>query len=453
GLKEWRFGNYNRQEETEVNIRQCIWGAFALCVVPTVVCAQNISGKVVDADNNGIVGVIVRLRDKDTKDILRKATTIAGGEYSIPIPSGTAARVYHLFAAKAGYKPVTRPVSVPADTPNIGGQEIHLEKVDSVEFTRTIVGFEQAGATGAESEQHFFFDLHIEVPLGSRDKPDDSLGPRWRNWGTIRVTTVPQEINSGVADFVTEFPTEVGKVKVSEIADAAEVLAGLEFRLLESNKKARDTGKQDIVSLSLLGGLGLTTPFSLRTATARNVFEATDEARQRFNLSPDKKFIAFVPQERDRFFRQYYAGLRLKTRYFEDGQDTGRNPAMLDLLWGFNEAITGGRLHGSILRIEGFYALPILDNTVYLFGTAMVKPVRAQFADPLVLKRAAGQAVPDPTVGIVSVPAPDRDYYRIGVGVDLSTLIGKWKGSREQAKVAKQTEKLSKEADEANKKK
>ncbi len=34
-----------------------------------------------------------------------------------------------------------------------------------------------------------------------------------------------------------------------------------------------------------------------------------------------KKFVAFASQDRDKFFRQYYAGIRLKTFYYDRDTD------------------------------------------------------------------------------------------------------------------------------------
>ena len=74
---------------------------------------------------------------------------------------------------------------------------------------------------------------------------------------------------------------------------------------------------------------------------------------------------------------------------------------IVDVTVGQNEAITGGRLRGTVLRVDSFYALPVTGgNFLYLFGTAMVR------ASP----RAPGIA------GGV-------DSYRIGVGVDVIQML------------------------------
>ena len=42
---------------------------------------------------------------------------------------------------------------------------------------------------------------------------------------------------------------------------------------------------------------------------------------------------------------------------------------------GFNESVTGGRIHGGVMRLEGFVPIPYAKMTwVYLFGTGLFKP-------------------------------------------------------------------------------
>src|SRR5438445_12733778 len=90
------------------------------------------------------------------------------------------------------------------------------------ELSRTIVGFEQAGASAASSAQRFFFNEYISVPfpvkqtlvksdcvplkqksdcVPLKQKSDCDFGPRVRLWGDVRITTVPQQITSSIGPF------------------------------------------------------------------------------------------------------------------------------------------------------------------------------------------------------------------------------------------------------------
>jgi hypothetical protein len=268
------------------------------------------------------------------------------------------------------------------------------------------------------------------------------------------VSSVPLQNSAGnvtVSNFLSGgFGQQVGNLKVNEVVQAAEFLGGIEARVGGIRRPlpsfAADNKEQ--FSFSLFVAAGATTP--LTPLDSRQVFVATPEAIQALSLPSGTQFIAYVNPDRDRFFRQYYAGIRFKTHYLQncdenddiDVQDgdyhcmnyygsterlrpENRFPAMLDIGFGFNEAVTGGRLHGGVLRMDGFFPLPWdKAQSVYLFGTALMKPRRANITTPLILASAPDTtAVPGPNVAIVPIPQADRDYYRIGVGVDLVGFI------------------------------
>ena|SRR5205809_4920091 len=79
--------------------------------------------------------------------------------------------------------------------------------------------------------------------------------------------------------------------------------------------------------------------------------------------APACQYIAFIPPNRDRFFRQYFTGLRFKSFYRQNENGAkdkhGESfPGTLDVTAGQSELVTGGILRGLILKIEGFYPLP-----------------------------------------------------------------------------------------------
>ena len=305
------------------------------------------------------------------------------------------------------------------------------------EFTRTIVGFEQAGASASNSAQRFFFDLCVSIPFPVKQKIDSDFGPRWRSWGDVRITSVPQQIQSSVGAFAAAFPQQIADLKINEVARAAEFLAGAEVRIAQVRTAfpslAGDTKQK--FSLHLVFSGGVTTPLTPKdTLGVFSIAPGTLASEQRTRLETlypqvaGKTEVAFVTADRDRFFRQYYGGLRLKTHYFDNTaipQPLARFPAMLDIAYGQNEAVTGGRFHGGVIRLEGFFPLPFEKaRFFYLFGTAMLEPSRPGIIEPLLLQP------PDPTirvpsaqVAMVTVSQVNRDYYRLGVGVDLSELV------------------------------
>ena len=372
--------------------------------------------------------VIVSLYEGTDKFIALKKVAINGTyEFNgLEKPTGTGTQKY-LILAKYNALKDSAEVEIKSDSPNEITADLNLQRPSIVEFSRAIVGFEQSGASSAESKQKYFFDLHIEIPFHRKSTYDSDLGARFRLWSTTRISSVPQQIQSAVGDFIVKFPQEAAKVKVNEVAQAAEVLGGIEMRLAPWGVRyATPRGNHDMLSMSIIAGGGAITPFNPRDSL--EVFEVSDEARSKLQLAADKKFVAFVLPDRDRFFRQYFAGLSFKTRYFKNGLDTGRYAAQFDITYGINEAVTGGRQSGGVFRLEGFYALPVRQRFISLFGTVLFRPVRASIGDPLILSPApAGTKVPASDVVIIPVKQLNRDYYRIGAGLDLVGLIDLFK--------------------------
>jgi hypothetical protein len=139
------------------------------------------------------------------------------------------------------------------------------------QFLRTIVGFEQSGVSAAASKQDFFFDLLYDRPLGFQI--DTDLGPALRSWGNLRISSVPQQINSGVAQFAADFAQKVGEVKVNQVAQSFEFLGGIQYRLFAPGTDPKDEkdekyfGGPDAtirhrVSINAILGGGLITPLS-----------------------------------------------------------------------------------------------------------------------------------------------------------------------------------------------
>jgi hypothetical protein len=337
------------------------------------------------------------------------------------------------------------------------------------ETLRAIVGFEQSGASSASSVQRFFGDLYVSAPfpwkknVPAAGSAGSFFGPRVRVFADGRITTVPQQITSGISDFAAAFPQKVGAIQVNEIAQATEFLGGTEIRLLGMDTAMRgfDGSTYQRFSLNVIFEAGATTPLTPRASL--EVFDigpttlAPADRTRLQNMYPQTvgaAYAAFTSQDRDRFFRQYYGGFRFKTYYFDKkttgcpsgavscaGDPLARFPSVLDILYGGNEAATGGRFRGSVLRIDAFQSIPVggWAGVVYVYGTFMLRPTRTTISDPLLLQPATLCSGPNTPTGCVPVPASNvamiftpqfnRDYYRIGVGVELMSLMSQIKNS------------------------
>jgi Putative Ig domain len=296
---------------------------------------------------------------------------------------------------------------------------------------RTIVGFEQAGVSGGQSKQDFFLDLLYDRPLGFRVDPD--LGPALRSWGDLRISSVPQQINTDVAEFATSFAQQVGQLKVNEVAQSFEFLGGIQYRLYASprqpNDYAGDDGEPDHrqrMSVNLILGGGVVTPLSPQQSV--RVFAVPSNQPDFFTLYPQaagKQFVAFTLADRHNFYRQAYAGLRLMTHFLGDTKEI-RFPETFDLSYGFNEAVTGGTIRGGVFRLEAFVPIPYAKASwLYLFGTGLFKPGgHATISNPFFLDPAPTGTLPtDPNAVVITTAQASRDYYRVGMGIDFITLV------------------------------
>lgn len=378
--------------------------------------------------NNAKVEVI---KNSD-KSVVASTYTDADGKYTVLVPAEVGNYTITVTIENfKSYKSFTIDATqkAAAASTTITGQNLQLLVRPLGEYSRAIVGLEQAGASSAKSTQRFFFDLTLSAPW-FRGSVHPYFGRKGRIWGTIRVTSIPQQITSPVGTFATGFAQQVSNVKVNEVAQAIEVLAGGEYRL--TNRMftfgSFDGKTANKFTLAIIGGVGAITPINPRDTL--EIFKVFPGAPGLPPIPTGKELIAFVSPDRDRFFRQFYVGFRMQGYYFDYKNPDiplQRFPASLDVTFGQNEAVTGGRLRGGVIRLEGFYPLPYEDlKFINLFGTAIIKPTRTKITEPLILEPApAGTVVPAENVFLLTVPQINRDYYRIGVGIDFIQLVKK----------------------------
>lgn len=299
-------------------------------------------------------------------------------------------------------------------------------------FTRAIFGLEQAAAASADPEQKLFLEFNLTAPITKKDKAINA--PLWL-WLNPRITSLPQQISGSVAEFATaaNFVSPFTSAKVNEIVQGFSFLGGIEVPIPGAMTSSIPSGFGEDTKarfgLSFVLGAGMATPFS--TQKTIQVFKVNSTVTDAFPGATGKDFIAFVSGDRNRFFREYYAGLRLKTYYVtKDDEEELRAifPGVIDLTFGQNESVTGGSLHGGIVRIDGIYPLPFIRGkyagAIYAFGSAFMKLSRPKITSPIILQPADDTVnVPGGNVFIQQVPPRDTDHYRLGVGVDLIRLL------------------------------
>jgi hypothetical protein len=241
-------------------------------------------------------------------------------------------------------------------------------------------------------------------------------------WGDVRLTSTPQQVAAFVSS-ATNTATAVTGSKLNEFVSSFDFKFGPELQLNPTAKTTR---------FALIAGFGATSPLTTPSQSTQ-IFKVPEEkstqAEKFFKEFPEavgRKYIAFVSPERDRFFRQYFLGLRIKSYHFNAQGEPDQFPSMLDLTFGQNSAVTGGQLRHFVFGIDGSYQLPF--KGIYIFGSTNLKVGGAKTSKtPFVLDPVDASEnikLSNPDVVITSRQL-NRDVYRLGLGVDLVELFKK----------------------------
>lgn len=320
--------------------------------------------------------------------------------------------------------------------------------------TRAVVGMEQVGASSAASETKPFLDFFFTNSIlfdTVKDKDNKEIKvPRLGTWGHIKFSTTPQQTASA-AVFPSNFVNQVtDPTKVVDLVQSFDYLAGVEARMFSGNglNWTLIPGIKQRSRFFFTFGGGAISPLN-PTRAAAQIFKIPGadspqraEFELRFGVPPaNKTYVGFVPLERDRFFRQYYFGLRVKSHYCDNeecNQFKNSFPAILDFGFGQNEAVTGGTFKQDgkrawVVRLDAFYPLPFRPaDFLYLYGTALMKIGQGgpRIDVPLFLDTAPGEI--QITSNDVFIPPADqqpsrlnRDYYKIGIGINLTDLFNR----------------------------
>jgi len=337
-------------------------------------------------------------------------------------------------------------LNIICEGPNCGqvGFADSVDRFSSL-YTRGIVGFEQSGGSAASSEQKPFLEFFWNPPISTSEdqkEPFRYIYPRASLWGSVKLTSVPQQVSSQLATFAPSFLAPINESKVNELVQGFDFLAGVEVGFGRGLSRGDigtaflPTGVPDTkqkFSAYFIAGIGAISPLSPKD-TVQIFTRPSDADLEKLGLGkldPKFEFIAFASPDRDSFFRQYYAGIRIKSHYFHQNSigkyDVVNRPGgMFDITLGQNEAVTGGRLRGMIIRFDGFYPLPVSDRSIlYLYGSALINlRKRAAITDPVFLTTApSNTSFPAENVFVTTSTPSNRDLYRIGIGVNLLELF------------------------------
>jgi hypothetical protein len=143
--------------------------------------------------------------------------------------------------------------------------------------------------------------------------------------------------------------------------------------------------------------------------------------------------LEYSVPDQPNFYPKYFLGVRTVERF---AGPTGKplcdkdNPCergFVDFTLGQDASVSGGSLKHLVFNVDSIYPLKVPNiNFLYLFGSVSKRLHNLPGnQSPLVLQAGTVPTSPSPNPAYLVVPMiqPDRDFYRIGVGVSLCKIF------------------------------
>lgn len=338
------------------------------------------------------------------------------------------------------------------------------------EFYYTLIGgIEQGGLSSKPSQTAPFARVYIQSgAIGRRET---------RLWTSVRLLGAPSQTDTqGIFSVFADPTGQITSEKLSSVGTAIDFTVGGAYRLTHW-----DTGN----SADLIIGFGGTTPLESDKVTQAftvpvfgtaecNILYGklrSDLTNPAFGVQQSKTGVAtgsttacllntnsatsangattyapittlaFSNQDRTSFLLKDLIGVRLNHTVKSDKDKLCSDTTVscylgsLDLSFGHDSAITGGVLRGNrwIAKADALYPIVATSRTtVYVFGSFSTRLERNTTDNtPLILQAATlstvsgtgTTAVPNLNTLVLPLRQPDRDFYRVGVGIDLLGLF------------------------------
>lgn len=298
-----------------------------------------------------------------------------------------------------------------------------------------IGGWEQAGYSSLTDTGNPFVHAFLE-----------SSGDKFSVWGRVRLLSAPQPSTQGIFTVITN-PT--GQLTTSSFSKTGQ---SLDFVL---GPRVTIPGWPGSHGISFIADVGATTPLSSQdvAVTYKAPAPGTNECTvlaSRFSsamgynpglvqappgsttcLAGGYTDVAFANQDRSNFLLKYGGGFRAArsidcTSSGTDKTQCSPSYAAIDVTFGQDESVTGGKLHAEVFKLDG--VLPIQTGGsawLYIFGSVYLRTSPNRNLAPLILTPDTGVTIPSPTAFVLPLRQPDRDYFRLGVGINLAQIFCK----------------------------
>jgi hypothetical protein len=337
-------------------------------------------------------------------------------------------------------------------------------------FTLGLAGVNVAGSSSSGPTQQAFAAFNVVTPVpflfGLCPKSKYSLSQKCWAWFEPRIASVPSAANTALSSLNSA--SALSSENIGQITQSFEIQGGLEYYpVIPWN--GRQFGWQNSwsrTSVSLIAGGGMVTPFSASATTTE--FQLNPNLAQQLIQSPSlaaefpqlaaallcfppppamapstclakpASNVAFVFPNRSRFYRDWFGGLRLRSFFFsgdcsrpeannQSCKVSNTFPGTFDIRVGEDETVTAGHLLPVVITLAGSYPLPGTKGILRIFGSTYLRAHSNDNQTTLALVPASpALLLNDPNLIIQQINPSDQDYFRLGVGVDLVSLISKW---------------------------
>lgn len=333
----------------------------------------------------------------------------------------------------------------------------HLLVADMQQFhARVIGGYQQGGASGADSSSRFFFDTAVEYQIKQS---------RFHVIGGARIGSGAQDASAILGDYVAGLAGTVKDLTLNKIASVGEGWAGFQVDLLPQGADPKEVMLSTFAMYGINGylqaaELNQTFAFPANTTQAYALLVEAQENSKNQSTPPTTitdtcvvgpspaipgvadncQFVRFHMSQ-PHFYQEAYLGLKVEGyRALWGTPSTHSSKASLSAAWGFNE-IVGKYRRPSTVRLEGFLPLSLpgllgsgdnkTDLPIYLFGTAEINYKRNGLTstpdnfigldDISTVKTTDGIVLSPSAINTFTITSTrqTRDLYSIGVGIDL----------------------------------
>lgn len=340
-------------------------------------------------------------------------------------------------------------------------------------YTLGMAGLDVTSTSTSGPEQQAFveYDLTAPVRFGWLKKAPAPIESSWWVWFDPRIASVPTPKTATLSSLASASSglTATGVQRLGDITQTLEFRGGLEYAFLKpshgilfGHKPVAD------ISMSFIAGFGVVTPFNSaagsqefdlgQPSSSGSGYNVTNVLGQlsgspqlqgeysqlysalntKCSTSPTTcplEHVAFVLPNRSRFYRSYFGGFRLKTFFFKDSNGNkvctqvdscapaDIFPGTFDFTVGQDETVTGGKLRGIVGTISVNYPITRWP-WLRVFGAAYLRFAGNQNSQALALPATQSfVSIEDPSVVLQQIQPRDKDYFRLGFGIDLVQLV------------------------------